>query len=145
MAYQLVRDFVYSYGQTYQGTATETTFEFATPAGPIAGPIADGIISNLEQQCAENNLTTLRTKIYVDYSPALETKYLVTFSLYSPSTTGIAGEGQRISQPAGLISLLPEIISAVLLIVVVVFIYLTVRTIKDIAYSPAGPETGHWI
>lgn len=131
MAYQLVRDFVYDLGQTYTGAAVQTTFEFATPAGPIAGPVADGIIAQLEQQCAQDNLSTLRTQVYVDYSPALETKYLVTFSLYTPE--------QHSPVPVWLIELLPLIIEAVVAIVVIVLLYLITRSIRDIAYSPSGP------
>jgi len=134
MAYQLVRDFVYDLGKVYEGWAVESTFEFATPPGPLAKPIADGIIDTLEAKCVENNLYTLRTKVYVDYSPALETKFLVVFSLYT--------EEVHSPVPLWLIALLPLIIKAVVTIVVVVFLYLVVRSIKDISYSPAGPAVG---
>jgi hypothetical protein len=88
MAYTLVRDFVYELGQTYSGAGVESTFTFSTPKGPIAGPIADGIISNLEQQCLTTSgcppMYTLRTRIWVDSTPALTDDYMVTFDLYCP-------------------------------------------------------------
>jgi hypothetical protein len=131
MAYQLVRDFIYDFGQTFKGAAVESTFTFSTPKGPIGGPIADSIISQLEQQCAAKNYTTLRTQVYVDYSPAITTGYLVTFSLYDP--------GQHSPVLPELVDFLLWLIPYIVATVVVVFLYLTIRTIRDIAYSPSGP------
>jgi hypothetical protein len=133
MAYELVRDFVYDLGQTYSGAAVETTFEFSTPAGPIAGPIADGIISNLQQECLSNGegREILRTKVYADYSPILNTNFMVTFSMYDPTQQSPVG-------PAT-IAFIQWLVPYIVALVIAILIYLSIRTIRDIAYSPSGP------
>jgi hypothetical protein len=124
MAYQLVRDFVYDLGQTYSGAAVETTFEFSTPAGPIAGPIADGIISNLQQECLNSGegREILRTQVYADYSPILNTNFMVTFGMYDPTQQSPVGPATI----AFIQWLVPYIVALVI-------------AIRDIAYSPSGP------
>jgi hypothetical protein len=141
MSYQLVRDFVYELGKAYIGDAVESTFTFSTPKGPLGSNVAQNVINELQQQCLANSpaLYTLRTKVYIDSSPILTNDYLVTFDLYTESAISGMG-GTSISLPAWLIEILPQIITAVLIIAVVVFAYLTMRTIRDIAYSPAGPQ-----
>ncbi|GAI76018.1 unnamed protein product [marine sediment metagenome] len=138
MAYRLIKDFVYPLGESYEGEAALSTFEFGTPAGVIAGPIADHMIDEFETQCLDEGLHMLRLKVWADTSPLLETKFTCQMTCCAASNP----------LPVWVIPLIPKIISAVVTIVVVVFIYLSIREVKGVAYSPAGEkiaEAAKWI
>ncbi|GAI25574.1 unnamed protein product [marine sediment metagenome] len=140
MAYKLITDFVYSLGETYEGEAASSTFEFGTPAGVIAGPIADHMIDEFEAQCLDEGLHMLRLKVWADTSPILETKFFCQM-ICCPAS-------EHSPLPVWVIPLMPKIISAVVAIAVAVLIYLSVREVKEIFYSPAGPKVAEalkWI
>jgi hypothetical protein len=136
LSFELVRDFRYDLGEAYSGDAVETTFEFSTPAGPVAQTVANGIIAGLQDKCVSegSGRECLRTQVWVDYSPAVTTNWMVTFSIYDPTQHSPVG-------PAT-IAFIQWLVGAVLVAVVVFLIYQSIRTIRDIFYSPAGPELG---
>jgi len=140
MAYRLVRDYIYDLGQVYTGEAALSTFEFGTPAGVIAGPIANRMIDEFETQCLDEGLHMLRLKVWADTSPILETKF------YCHMTCCPASEHSPL--PVWVIPLMPKIISGVIAVVIAVLVWLSIREIKEVFYSPAGPkvaEAAKWI
>lgn len=140
MAYRLIRDYIYPIGEEYSGEAALSTFRFGTPAGVIAGPIADHMIDEFEAQCLDEGLHMLRLKVWSDTSPILETKFYCQFSCCPAS--------EHSPLPVWVIPLMPKIISAVVTIVVAILIYLSIHEIKEIFYSPSGPklaEAAKWI
>jgi len=140
VAYKLIRDYIYPIGEEYYGEAALSTFEFGTPAGAIAGPIADHMIDNFETQCLDEGLHMLRLKVWADTSPLLETKFSCQMTCCPAS--------EHSPLPVWVIPLMPKIISAVLAIVVAILIYLSISEVKEIFYSPAGPKVAEalkWI
>lgn len=136
--YRLIRDCIYPLGEEYSGEAALSTFEFATVAGIAAMPIADHMIDEFETQCLNEGLHMLRLKVWADTSPLLETKFTCQMTC-CPASNPL---------PVWVIPLMPKIITAVVTIVVVIFIYLSIREVKGIFYSPAGPklaEAAKWI
>lgn len=141
MSYKLIRDFTYPFGKGYRGQAVESDFEFRVPKGPGSTRIADDLIRETQRECAANNLDTLRMRVWCDKSPFLEDDYFVTFSLYSREAHGLSGAGAHaLVPPLWLIALIKKIIPYVLAIIILVLIRYIIREIRDIAYSPAGPE-----
>lgn len=132
MAYRLITDFVYSLGETYEGPAVLSTFEFSTPPGILADLIADRMIDGFEDKCLEEGLSILRMKVWADTSPILETKFYAEFSCYSAEVESPV--------PPLVIAALQRIIAALPLIILAVVLYLSIRAIRDIFYSPAGPK-----
>lgn len=132
MAYRLITDFVYSLGESYEGPAVLSTFEFSTPPGIFADLIADRMIAGFEDKCLEEGLEILRMKVWADTSPILETKFYAQFSCYSAEVESPV--------PPLVIAALQRIIAALPLIILAVVLYLSIRTIRDIFYSPAGPK-----
>lgn len=132
MAFKLIKDFTYPLGETYRGEAAVATFNFATIAGIAAMPIADAMINEFETQCLGEGLDTLRLKVWCDSAPLLETKFSAQFTC--------APTGAHSPFPPALLAAIPLIIKAVVIIVVAVFFYLSIREVKEIMYSPAGPE-----
>jgi len=140
LAYKLTTDFVYSLGETYEGPAVLSAFEFSTPPGVFADLIADRMIDGFEDKCLEEGLSILRMKVWADTSPILETKFYAEFSCFSAEVHSPV--------PPLVIAALTRIIQALPAIILAVVLYLMIRTIKDIAYSPAGKEFGEalkWI
>ena len=139
MAYRLIRDYIYPIGEEYSGEAALSTFEFATPAGVIADPIANHMIDEFETQCLDEGLHMLRLKVWADTSPILETKFICQM---------ICCPEEHSPLPLWVIPLMPKIISAVVAIVVAILIYLSIQEIKEISYSPSVPkvaEAAKWI
>ncbi|GAI59057.1 unnamed protein product [marine sediment metagenome] len=132
MAYRLITDFVYSLGETYEGPAVLSIFEFSTPPGIFADMIADKMIDGFEDKCREEGLDILRMKVWADTSPILETKFYAEFSCYSAEVESPV--------PPLVIVALERIIAALPLIILAVIFYLSIRVIRDIFYSPAGPK-----
>ncbi len=132
MAYRLITDFVYSLGETYEGPAVLSTFEFSTPPSVFADLIADRMIGGFEDKCLEEGLSILRMKVWADTSPILETKFYTEFSCYSAEVESPV--------PPLVIAALERIIAALPLIILAVILYLSIRVIRDIFYSPAGPK-----
>jgi len=140
LAYGLTTDFVYSLGETYEGPAVLSTFEFSTPPGIFAGLIADRMIDGFEDKCLEEGLSILRMKVWADTSPILTTKFYAQFSCYSPEVESPV--------PPLVVAALERIIAALPLIILAVILYLSIRSISDIFYSPAGPKVAEalkWI
>ncbi len=132
MAYRLVKDFIYPLGETYEGPGVLSTFEFGTPAGVIADVIADSMIAGFEEKCLEEGLHILRMRVWADTAPILETKFYTEFSCFSAEVHSPV--------PPLVVAALTRIIQALPAIILAVVLYLMIRTIKDIAYSPAGKE-----
>ena len=132
MAFRLIQDFVYPIGTSYKGEAVLSTFQFGTLAGVAAMPIAQNTINELESQSLAEGLHTLRTRVWCDSAPVLETRFFVEFTC-CPSE-------EHSPVPPAVIAAIPFIIKAVVAIVVAVVLYLAIKQIKEIFYSPAGPE-----
>lgn len=132
MAYELVKDFIYPMGESYEGPAVLSTFEFSTPPGVFADLIGDRMISGLEDKCLEEALHILRMKVWTDTSPILETKFYTEFSCYSAEVESPV--------PPAVVAALTKIIMALPAIIVAIIIYLAIHSISDIFYSPAGPR-----
>lgn len=140
MAYRLIRDYIYPIGEVHSGEAVLSTFEFGTPAGVIAEPIANSMISEFESECLSEGLHMLRLRVWADITPILETKFYCEFSCCPAE--------EHSPLPVWVIPLMPKIISGVVAIVIAILIYLSIRVIKEIFYSPAGPklaEAVKWI
>jgi len=140
MAYRLIRDFIYPIGEEYSGEAVSSTFNFATVAGIAAMPIADHMIDEFETQCLDEGLHMLRLKLWADTSPILETTFSCQM-ICCPAS-------EHSPLPVWVIPLMPKIISGVIAVVIAVLIWLSIREIKEVFYSPAGPkvaEAAKWI
>lgn len=132
MAFKLIRDFLYPIGTSYKGEAVLCSFEFGTLAGIAAMPIAERMIDEFESQCLSEGLHMLRLKAWCDTSPILETRFYCEFSCCPAS--------EHSPIPVWVILHIPKIIAAVVAITIAVLFYLSIREIREIFYSPAGPK-----
>lgn len=136
MAYRLIKDFAYPLGEVFGGDAVLSIFEFATPAGVLAQPIANKMIDEFESQCLDEGVSALRLKVWCDSAPVFQTKYYCEFTC---CTAEEVAEGQIAYVPVWLIPLMPKIIAGVIAVIIVLLIYLSIREVRKIFYSPAGP------
>ena len=132
MAYKLITDFVYFLGETYEGPAVLSTFEFNTPPGVFTDLIANRMIDSFEDKCRAEGLEILRMRVWADTSPIQVTKFYTEFSCYSAEVASPV--------PPLVIAAIQKIIEVLPLIILVVVLYLSIRAIRDIFYSPAGPK-----
>lgn len=123
MAYRLTQDFLYEFGEIYQGPATKTTFSFdAPPIGYEA--YAEQMIDEFRQKAEEQGASMLRIRVWEDHKPITVTPFFVEFTCCgSPITSAV----------------IIWIIKAVIIAIIGFLIYHVLHAIETIEW-PAGAE-----
>lgn len=121
--YQLTQDFIYEFGDTYEGQATKTRFSFDAP---IVGTqeYAQRMIAEFENQCQAEGARMLRLKVWEDHSPPTKTPFLVEFT----------ASGSFIPVPV-----IMRILTLVIVAIIGFLIYYVVKSIVDMDWPKLEP------
>ena len=128
--YKVLASHIYLEGYIYSGPAVECYYSFYTSKDFDPKDVANNIIEQSQVGAAEEGATMLTTEAFVDESGS-NNLYAVRFNAYGPGLSSTAGinTGQ-----------IPWVwISRIILAAIIAFtVVYTVRTVREISYSPSG-------